>query len=726
MTEHMKGPVVSVLLPTYNRPDFLKDAIASVVAQEMTRWELLVINDGGTDVGDIVESFADSRIRYFNDTTNRGKSVRLNFGLRTAKGRYIAYLDDDDIWYPTHLRLLAGVLDENPEVGAAYSDLYAVCYIPDPATKARYPLHKYIQVCRDYNRDFMFQMNHILHVSFMHRRELAQQAGGYDEDVTVLIDWNMTRKLSFITDFKHVPAVTGEYYMPMRNSDRISVRERKDQDRFKFNILKIKGYLPPKPWPMVDSVVVIFPVDRWSEEIVEKIQTLLKKIHYPVQFAIVNCDPACSRDRCENYLGRLIHLQNLQLVLPDRPVSGLAAYRYGAQLFPADYYYLPSKKAREDIPFRIVAAREFLQRSRAKFLKWGPLENKAGLSDAVVKGEVLSYDDAKGGLRELDGLLIHEGYIPSSLKCDLRLEQVKKEFEHGNYRQAYQRISEAMAVEKGGAGLPFLMEWYVKVCFQLKKYEEAKKHCKELIAQGYGAENWFRLGRIYQYEQRYNDAVAAYRKGLDELGLKEEYLNSAAFPLAHHEEWFSFIGMVEMGHCLMELGDDTGAARIFRFAAKLKIDSARPWIGFARLFLKTGQYKRAEEAIRSASRKNKSRQWEVPYLRGRLKEARRQFRGAFADYLAAHECDPSQRKIFIRACDAGIRAGLMGDVENRLRGHMEDNPGDLQAVARLATILLHRSKVSEAEHLLRQGLILDPENEALSQLLQLIQQSRAA
>ncbi len=168
-----KSPKVTVLMGTYNRPGFLKEAIQSVVDQDLKDWELLVMNDGGTDVRYVVEEFNDPRIRYFQDEVNRGLAVRLNFGLEKARGKYIAYLGDDDLFYPNHLEVLSSALDENPEYQTVYSDLYAVIFIKDEITGKRYPLSKTVQVSRDFNRDFMLYFNHTLHVSLMHRKNWA-------------------------------------------------------------------------------------------------------------------------------------------------------------------------------------------------------------------------------------------------------------------------------------------------------------------------------------------------------------------------------------------------------------------------------------------------------------------------------------------------------------------------------------------------------------------------
>jgi len=120
------NPKVTLLMGTYNRPDYLRDAIQSVVAQTMKDWELILMNDGGVDVRDVVSQFDDCRIQYYHDPVNRGFAFRLNEGLKRAAGEYIAYLGDDDLYYPNHFEVLSKALDGNPDIGAVYSDLYAV------------------------------------------------------------------------------------------------------------------------------------------------------------------------------------------------------------------------------------------------------------------------------------------------------------------------------------------------------------------------------------------------------------------------------------------------------------------------------------------------------------------------------------------------------------------------------------------------------------------------
>ena len=95
-------PLVSILMLTYNREQFLSTAIASVIAQSYTNWELVIIDDGSTDsTSQLVTSFGESRIRYLHHLENVGLHTRRKESLQYVKGDYVAILDSDDAWIDT-------------------------------------------------------------------------------------------------------------------------------------------------------------------------------------------------------------------------------------------------------------------------------------------------------------------------------------------------------------------------------------------------------------------------------------------------------------------------------------------------------------------------------------------------------------------------------------------------------------------------------------------------
>jgi len=96
--------LVSIIMPSFNTGKFIAESIRSVLAQSYAHWELIIVDDCSTDNTDaVVAEFADPRIRYLKNDRNSGAAVSRNYALREAKGRWIAFLDSDDLWTPDKL-----------------------------------------------------------------------------------------------------------------------------------------------------------------------------------------------------------------------------------------------------------------------------------------------------------------------------------------------------------------------------------------------------------------------------------------------------------------------------------------------------------------------------------------------------------------------------------------------------------------------------------------------
>jgi glycosyltransferase involved in cell wall biosynthesis len=123
-------PLVSVITIFHDEERFLAEAVESVLAQDYTRWELLLCDDGSSDgSSDIARRFAAAhpdRIRYLehHGHANRGMSATRNLGLARARGELIAFLDGDDVWVPEKLTRQVALLRENPAAAAVYGRLH--------------------------------------------------------------------------------------------------------------------------------------------------------------------------------------------------------------------------------------------------------------------------------------------------------------------------------------------------------------------------------------------------------------------------------------------------------------------------------------------------------------------------------------------------------------------------------------------------------------------------
>ena len=111
----MKKDLVSIIMPSYNTANYIGESINSVINQTYKNWELIIVDDCSTDNTDeIVNKFLkDERIKYLKNEKNSGAAISRNKALREAKGRWIAFLDSDDLWVPEKLEKQINFMEKN-------------------------------------------------------------------------------------------------------------------------------------------------------------------------------------------------------------------------------------------------------------------------------------------------------------------------------------------------------------------------------------------------------------------------------------------------------------------------------------------------------------------------------------------------------------------------------------------------------------------------------------
>ena len=114
----MERELVSIIMPSYNTGKYVIDSIRSVQSQTYTNWELIIVDDCSTDgtiemIRDYVEKTNEKRIRLLSNEKNSGAAVSRNYALREARGRWIAFLDSDDLWLSEKLEKQISYMKEN-------------------------------------------------------------------------------------------------------------------------------------------------------------------------------------------------------------------------------------------------------------------------------------------------------------------------------------------------------------------------------------------------------------------------------------------------------------------------------------------------------------------------------------------------------------------------------------------------------------------------------------
>ena len=172
----MGRPLVSVIIPTYNRASLLKRAIESVLNQEFEDFELIVVDDASQDrTPKVIESFKDGRIRYLRLKKNSGGPVARNTGIKKARGKFIALLDDDDEWLPNRLSVQIEKFETlEKKVGVVYGGFYYVSQENGRIIGKRFPRYRgnvYHHLLRE---------NFIGSPTLLIRRECFKKAGLFD------------------------------------------------------------------------------------------------------------------------------------------------------------------------------------------------------------------------------------------------------------------------------------------------------------------------------------------------------------------------------------------------------------------------------------------------------------------------------------------------------------------------------------------------------------------
>jgi glycosyltransferase involved in cell wall biosynthesis len=185
-------PKISVIIPTYNRSELLKEAIKSVLNQSYSDFEIIVVDDGSTDdTRAVVTSYNSSKIIYFFQE-NRGRSSARNRGIKLARGEYVAFLDSDDIFMPNKLELQAGFLDENESYGMVYS--YAKNVDEDGQCLAH---HYDGNLSGLVYPDMLFIKNNFITTpTVMVRAKILSEIGGFDIKMHMCEDLDLWRRIA--------------------------------------------------------------------------------------------------------------------------------------------------------------------------------------------------------------------------------------------------------------------------------------------------------------------------------------------------------------------------------------------------------------------------------------------------------------------------------------------------------------------------------------------------
>lgn len=177
----------SIIMPTKNRADLIKDVIISITSQSFNDWELIIIDDHGKDnTKDIIEKINDRRIKYYYLDKSRGPGGARDFGIKKAKANIIVLADSDDINYPKRLELTYQAFQKNPEIDVVYG--LTVRKEVDNSLFTR-PSHTF-------DPQLLQMYNYIANCATSFKKEVYLKTKGYDRILNTSEDYDLW--LSFL------------------------------------------------------------------------------------------------------------------------------------------------------------------------------------------------------------------------------------------------------------------------------------------------------------------------------------------------------------------------------------------------------------------------------------------------------------------------------------------------------------------------------------------------
>lgn len=224
-------PKVSIVLPTYNGKRYLRESIDSILNQTYTEWELIIVDDCSTDgTSVIVDEYAklDNRIYVVHNKENKKLPASLNIGFSLAKGQYLTWTSDDNLFEKNALEVMAVYLDRHEDVFMVRGSMQ---YIDEKEAV--------IGQSAQYNDEKMYSGN-CVGACFMYRKEVHDVVGDYDEESFCVEDYDYW--LRVLGYFRRIVPIEKTLYKYRRHGESLS-EVRKEQVRDQLARLRVR-YLP--------------------------------------------------------------------------------------------------------------------------------------------------------------------------------------------------------------------------------------------------------------------------------------------------------------------------------------------------------------------------------------------------------------------------------------------------------------------------------------------------
>ncbi|MCL2157118.1 MAG: glycosyltransferase [Methanobrevibacter sp.] len=205
-----QNELVSIIMPTHNRAKTIMDSIISVISQSYENWELIIVDDGGSDnTHEVIKEFNNEKIIYHKLESNSGSSHARNIGLSISKGSIIAYLDDDDVWDPDMLIISVNTLRDSGKKSLYSAQIGWKGFNNISRIGNKF---KFIRFS-PFNWSLIEHGNYISMIAFLHDKSLIETVGSFDESLKQLEDWDFILRCCEEEFPVAIPCILSHYFV---------------------------------------------------------------------------------------------------------------------------------------------------------------------------------------------------------------------------------------------------------------------------------------------------------------------------------------------------------------------------------------------------------------------------------------------------------------------------------------------------------------------------------
>jgi glycosyltransferase involved in cell wall biosynthesis len=266
-------PFFSIIIPVYNRVDFIAKTIYDALDQTFQDFEIIIIDDGSEDATEReIQKISDKRVRYFK-TKNRERSHARNYGLKQAKGKYINYFDSDDMMYPNRLQTVYNFIESNSEPDVLYTHYD---FINEKGEKIGRMNRHY----ESFTKDILY--NNFLATDAVFLKKGVATQFPFDENRQIITaeDWELWLRMHTTHNFKECAIST---FAMMQHDERslnsISASRIEERDLYFSKMIRKNRALEEK---YGESAIRLFMADRYTFIALSMCENgdYLKAIHY--------------------------------------------------------------------------------------------------------------------------------------------------------------------------------------------------------------------------------------------------------------------------------------------------------------------------------------------------------------------------------------------------------------------------------------------------------------